>query len=205
MPMLIDDPKLEAKILKKRQLSGGDRYDEVWDGVYIMSPLANDEHQMLATEFSAVFTTVIKFTGLGEVRAGVNVSDRIKGWKKNYRCPNIAVKLEGGLATILKNHWVGGPDFAVEIISEGDRSRQKIDFYAAIGTRELLIVDREPWSLELYSLQDGQLVPSGVSKAETPATLTSEVLPFTFRLTEGQPSPRIEVVHVESRQTWMIG
>ena len=47
---------------------GGDRYDEVWDGVYMMSPPANDEHQQLVTDFSAVLTFVIKFTGLGEAR-----------------------------------------------------------------------------------------------------------------------------------------
>ena len=33
MPLLIDDPKLEARLLKRRRLMGGDRYDEVWDGV----------------------------------------------------------------------------------------------------------------------------------------------------------------------------
>lgn len=204
MPILIDNPRWEARLLKKRRLMGGDRFDEVWDGVYIMSPLADDEHQMLAADLTGVFVTVIKFSGLGEVRAGVNVSDRVKGWKKNYRIPDIAVKLKDGLARILKNHWVGGPDFIVEIVSEGDRSRRKLDFYAAIGTREVLVVDRDPWSLELYSLRDGRLVPTGVSRIGSPVTLTSEVLPFTFRLMESLPSPRIEVVHTESGQSWTI-
>jgi Uma2 family endonuclease len=204
MPLQIDDPKLAAKLLKKRRLSGGDRYDEVWDGIYIMSPLANDEHQMLVTDLSAIFSIIIGFPGLGQVRAGVNVSDRAKGWRDNYRCPDVAVRLNNGLAKILKNHWVGGPDFCIEIVSKGDRSRKKFDFYSAIGTRELLIVDREPWSLELFRLQDCQLVSVSVSRVGTPATLTSEVLPFTFRLVEGQPSPRIEVVHVDSGQTWEI-
>jgi Uma2 family endonuclease len=204
MPMLIDDPKLEAKLLKKRQLSGGDRYDEVWDGVYILSPLANDEHQKLVTGFSSIFTYIIGFPGLGEVRAGVNLSDREKGWRQNYRCPDVAVKLNDGVAKILKNHWCGGPDFAIEIASKNDRSRQKFDFYSGIGTRELLIVDREPWSLELYSLQDGQLISTGVSRVGSEATLKSQVLPFTFRLIEGEPKPQIEVKHIESGQTWVI-
>jgi Uma2 family endonuclease len=204
MPLQIDDPKLVAKLLKKRRLSGGDRYDEVWDGIYIMSPLANDEHQMLVTDISAVFATVIKFNSLGQVRAGVNVSDRAKGWRDNYRCPDVAVKLNGGIAKILKNHWFGGPDFCIEIVSEGDRSRKKIDFYSAIGTRELLIIDRDPWSLELHGLRDGHLVPIGVSRVGSSVTLTSEVLPFSFRLIEGQPSPRIEVSHIGSGQTWII-
>lgn len=204
MPILIDDPKLESRILRRRRLTGADRYDEVWDGVYLMSPLANDEHQKLVGKFYRVLDEAIGDSGLGEVRPGVNVSDREKGWKKNYRCPDVAVNLIGGLARILENHWVGGPDFLVEIVSGGDRTRQKLDFYATIGTREVLIVDRDPWSLELYALRDGRLVPTGVSRAESPITLASQVLPLTFRLVEGQGTPRIEVAHPETARTWLI-
>jgi Uma2 family endonuclease len=204
MPLLINDPKLEAKILKRRRLSGGDRYDEVWNGVYIMSPLANDEHQKLVGKFTRIFDEVIGDPGLGEVRPGVNVSDREKGWKQNYRCPDVAVKLNGGLAKILKNHWFGGPDFAIEILSKGDRSLEKLTFYSAIGTLELLILNREPWSLELYRRQEGNLVSVGISKIGSTSTLSSEVLPLTFRLIEGSPKPRIEVIHRESGQTWVI-
>ena len=74
MPLLIDDPKLEARLLKRRRLSGADHHDEVWDGVYVMSPLANDEHQQLVTDLSTVLGIVIKFAGLGEVlEAGEDV------------------------------------------------------------------------------------------------------------------------------------
>lgn len=204
MPLLIDNPKLEARLLRRRRLSGADRYDEVWDGVYIMSPLANDDHQRLVTYFSTVLQIVIGFPGLGEVRAGVNVSDRETDWRTNFRCPDVAVKLNGGIAKIRKAHWFGGPDFAVEIVSPGDRSRRKFDFYAAIGTRELLIVDREPWSLELYALRDGRLVPTGVSRVGSPIILTSMVLPLTFRLIEAEPIPRIEITHPETGQSWQF-
>ena len=204
MPLLIDDPKLEARLLRRRHLSGADRYDEVWDGVYIMSPLANDEHQQLVTDLSAVCALLIKFAGLGEVRAGVNVSDRVKGWRKNYRCPDVAVKLNGGLAQIYKNHWVGGPDFLVEIVSSRDRTREKLDFYAAIGTREVLVVDRDPWGLELYALRDGRLTPTGVARVGSPIALASDVLPLTFRLVERGPTPKIEVAHPETGQSWPI-
>jgi hypothetical protein len=203
-PIQIDDPRLVRKILRRRRLTGADRYDEVWDGVYRMSPLANDEHQRLATDLSTVFNLAIGFPGLGQVRAGVNVSDRAKGWRETYRCPDVAVKLNGGRARSLKNHWAGGPDFAVEIVSPGDRSRQKLDFYAAIGTRELLIVDREPWALELYGLRDGRLASMGVSRAGSPATLASEVVPLSFRLAESEPTPRIEVTHRDTGQSWRI-
>src|SRR4051812_15257061 len=129
MPLLIENPKLVAKLLRQRRLLGADRYDEVWDGVYIMSPMADDEHQRLVGKFTRVFDECVGDAGLGEVRPGVNVSDRVKGWKKNFRIPDVAVRMNNGLARILKNHWVGGPDFIVEIVSDRDRSRQKLDFF----------------------------------------------------------------------------
>ena len=45
MSLLVSDPELKERLLAERRASGGDRYDEVWDGVYVMSPLADDEHQ----------------------------------------------------------------------------------------------------------------------------------------------------------------
>ncbi len=204
MPLLIDNPKLEARLLRRRRLSGADRYDEVWDGVYVMSPLANDDHQRLVGKFFRVFDEAIADPGLGEVRPGVNVSDRVKGWRKNYRCPDVAVKLNGGLARIFKNHWVGGPDFVVEIVSTRDRTREKLDFYAAIGTREVLVVDREPWSLELYSLRKGRLVPVGVAQVGSSVVLASEVLPLRLRLIEGGSTPKIEITHPETGRSWPI-
>jgi Uma2 family endonuclease len=204
MPILIDNPKVVSRILERRRLTGADRYDEVWDGVYVMSPLANNEHQRIGTRFATILDTVIGLPGLGEVRSGVNVSDRAKGWRKNCRVPDIAVRLNGGLAKMLTSHWVGGPDFVVEIVSNGDRSRRKLDFYGAVGTRELLLVDRDPWALELYGLRDGRLVPTGVSRTGLNVVLTSEVLPQTFRLIEPGGVPKIEVAHPESGRSWMV-
>ena len=41
--LLVCDPETCATLIQQRQSSRLDRYDEVWDGVYIMSPNANDE------------------------------------------------------------------------------------------------------------------------------------------------------------------
>ncbi len=48
MAAMITDPDLESRLIAERQLSGGDRFDEVWEGTYIKaSPLADIEHQRL--------------------------------------------------------------------------------------------------------------------------------------------------------------
>ena len=204
MTLLVADPDLRRRLLAERRASGGDRSDEVWNGVYVMSPLADDEHQRIVSRLTAILETVVGMPGLGEVRASSNISDRVKGWKQNYRCPDLAVRLEGGRARIRKRHWYGGPDFAVEVISPGDRTRQKFDFYAQVGTRELLLIDRDPWSLELYRLAGDRFVPMGVSRPGAPIELRSGVVPLTFRLIEAEGRPRIEVVHVPAGTRWVF-
>ena len=101
-------------------------------------------------------------------------------------------------------HWVGGPDFAVEIVSPGDRSREKLDFYAKVGTRELLLVDRKPWSLELFRLDGEKLVRVGKSTLAKPEWLTSEVVPLKWRIVAGKSRPEIEAVHRTSRKKWRM-
>ena len=69
--------------------------------------------------------------------------------------------------------------------------------------RELLLIDRDPWALELYRLHDGQLKLVGQSRLEQPDILQSTVLPLTFRLIPGDTRPRIEVRHTDGVQEWL--
>ncbi len=204
MKMFVCDPKDKARIVAERKRMGGDRFDEVWDGVYVMSPLANDEHQDIATKLVTVMTIVVMWSAMGLVRAGVNVSDRIKRWKRNFRCPDVAVFLAGGRAVNYGTHWFGGPDFGVEVVSKADRSRKKLGFYAKIGTRELLIVDRYPWALELYVLKGTQLELAGRSTVDDSQTLQSTVLPLAFRLVAGDARPMIEVRRSDGSERWLV-
>jgi Uma2 family endonuclease len=140
--------------------------------------------------------------GLGKVRPGVNVSDRIDDWKYNYRIPDVAVFLNEGTAECYDTFWFGGPDFTTEIVSPDDRSRDKFDFYAKVGTRELLLIDRDPWRLKLHRLTEGEFALVGVSTVADPQLLTSEVIPFSFRLVDGSPRPQIEILHRDGRR-WL--
>ena len=88
---------------------------------------------------------------------GVVISDRVEGFEQNYRWPDVAVFLAGTTSRECGTHWCGGPDFMVEIRCRGDRTMQKLPFYASINVRELLIIDRDPWSMEIYRLRDSEL------------------------------------------------
>src|SRR4051794_25454283 len=146
MAMMVLDPDLQERLIAQRQESGGDRFDEVWEGVYMMAPLANNEHQDVQAGLVFALLTALANETAARVQAGANVSDRKDDWKSNYRCPDVVVVLPRSAAHDRGTHWYGGPDFCTEIVSRGDRSRDKFEFYGSVGVRELLLIDRFPWS-----------------------------------------------------------
>lgn len=202
MPTLILDPVSEAAFQAIRATEPGSQYDEVWDGVTVIMTLPNDEHQDLVMELCLACRAVTNRAAGDRVRPGINVSDRASGWQNNFRIPDAAVFLAGTSAICHVSHWQGGPDFGVEIISPDDQTRDKLTFYADVKTRELLIIDRDPWQLELYQLVNGVMVLVGVSSLAVPNVLTSSVLPLTFRLVSGE-RPQVEITHTATGQVWL--
>ncbi len=204
MTTMIIDPWLEESLQAQRQATGANRYDEVWEGTYMMTPMPNDEHQEIVSRLTSVFEEVVGWPGLGKVRPGVNVSDRESNWKQNYRVPDVAVFLAGGKAKNCDTHWLGGPDFAVEIISPDDQTRQKLPFYEKIAVVELLLVDRNPWSLELFRYHNGTLATAGICTVEQSTFLTSDALSLTYRLVAADRRPRIEVTRTDGQKQWLV-
>ena len=202
MPLLVTDPELEHELRARIESPDAERWTETWNGVTVVPALTNDEHQELQCYLLLPLLLTVGLTGTGKVRAGVNVSDRHQDWKENYRGPDVCVYLNTTAAVNHGSHWVGGPDFAVEIVSPGEDPRAKLDFYARVATREVLIVDRYPWSMEMYQLQGGTLVLVGTSDLATSAVLASGALPLTFQLRPGAPRPTILVTHTATGQTW---
>jgi Uma2 family endonuclease len=204
MAMLVLNREVEEKLRAERKNRGIDQHDEVWDGVYVMSPDADDEHQELVSGFDFLMELVIARRGLGRVRPGVNVSDRDEGWTENFRVPDVVVFLQDTAAINRGTYWRGGPDFALEVISPNDRTREKLPFYAKVGVRELLVIDRDPWEMELYRLHVGELRSVGISTPSRADVLNSEVVPLTFRLVPGSPRSRIEAIHKDNGERWLI-
>ena len=202
MTTLILNPRIEERFIAERRANGQDRYDEVWDGVYVVSPDPNFEHQRVVGNLHAILHRIVVQELKGELFPGCNVSDRDEDWEKNFRCPDIAAFLPGNPAVIRKAHSIGGPDFAVEISSPGDRTWDKLKFYAHINTREVLIVDRDPWELTLLRLDAGELTPVGSSTLAQSEAVPSQVLPVSYRLIERNSYPEIEVRHLHDSRVW---
>lgn len=206
MTAMIADRNLETRLIAERQALGHDRHDEVWEGVYVMSPLADNEHQQFAFRLAMVLQEALGFDSDANVYAGVNVSDHRENWTSNYRVPDVAVVLPGGRAEDCGEFLLGGPDFVSEIVSPGDQTREKIPFYAEAGVRELLVVQRQPWAIELYSLVDQELSLAARGGLDEPAPMKSSTLPLSFRLVSrtGFPRPRLEVALVGGTKRWYV-
>jgi Uma2 family endonuclease len=204
MPVLIPDVNVSASLIEDRRARGIDHHDEVWEGVYVMSPLANNEHQRLTTLLASILIDVIDRPGLGLSFAGVNLTDQPENWQKNFRCPDVVTFLKGNPAQNQGTHWLGGPDLAIEIVSPYDRTREKIEFYESVGARELLIIDRDPWQLELLRLAEGKLATVGASTLAAPQSLLSPSTRLSFQLAAGDDRPAIVVVHSDDRRTWNV-
>ena len=204
MATQLSESDTDTQVIAQRQKCGGDRYDEVWDGAYLMSPLADLEHQYFVARLTAIYQAALDSGDPGIAYPGANVSDREVDWTENYRCPDVAVVRDGCAAKNCGTHWYGGPDIVVEIVSPGDQSRAKFDFYAGIGVNELLIIDRQPWALELYRLEARELRLVGRSTVDSPSQLQSTVLPLNFRLVPSDVRPVVEITHKDKRQTWRL-
>ena len=199
MATLVLDPNVEDYL---RECGRDDRHDEVWEGVTVMSPLASLGHQGFVTALCGPLLATVGQPGRGVVFAGCNVSDRGEGWTQNYRCPDVAVYLAGNPAIAHESHYEGGPDLAVEVVSPGEDPLAKLGFYAAVSTREVLVVRRNPWELELFHLV-GRTLESAGRVDLVGERLSCESLGLSLRLVPGGERPLVEVTDAATSRVWL--
>ena len=204
MTIVVTDPTVEKRLRDERKASGADRYDEVWEGIYMMTPMPNVEHQQLVMQLGTVLQEVVGWSDVGTVLPGVNLSDRGDDWQHDYRVPDLAVFLRDNPGENLGTHWRGPADFLVEITSPDDRTREKLPFYARLRVVELLIVERQPWRLELYRGSSGKMEEAGRCDVQSGGLLSPQTVPLDFQLIPGDPRPQIEVKHTETGRSWMV-
>jgi Uma2 family endonuclease len=169
-----------------------------------MSPDPDNQHQELGADLRDAIKQSLDSRAGVRVFHGTNVSDRAENWSKNFRVPDVAVFLPGNPAEDRDTHWYGGPDFVIEVRSRGDRSLKKTAFYASVGVREFLLVDRRPWTLKLFRLVGQALRLVGESNRENAAVLSSQVLPLTFQLLDAEPRPKISLRCPGDGRGWLL-
>jgi Uma2 family endonuclease len=198
-PVLVKDVERADELIQERKRTGADRYDEVWDGVYVMPSMPSLEHQELVNDLGALFDEVVKRPGLGKVYPGVNVSDPGSDWKTNYRVPDVVIVLKNSRAVSHSTHVQGALDFLVEVESPGDDSEEKVPFYAQLGVRELLLIHRDKRTLRLLRLEGQEHVLVPASLLEGKRWVMSAVLPLAFRRKIQGGKPAMEVRRTDGK------
>ena len=140
-------------LLDERRAKGLDKSDEMWKGELHMVPPPSAEHQAFAPELFLVLAPRAKALGLrpwydptGLFRPGVDDDWRVPD--QIYARPEVASArgIEGAASLV------------VEILSSHDETYRKLDWYASVGVREVLVVHPRTKNVELFANRDGRMV-----------------------------------------------
>jgi Uma2 family endonuclease len=173
--------KPPASFMDERRRMGADRWDEMWEGVLHMVPPRSRWHQRFGSRLIALLLPIAEERGLelshetGFYRPSCD--------ERDYRVPDLVFARPEQTT----KRGVEGADLVVEILSEGDESREKLSFYAECGVSEVLLIDPETRELELYVLRGGRL---HVALPDDHGGVRSQVLGVSFATT---PGPRLSL------------
>lgn len=139
-------PEVERLIERRKQL-GQDGYDEVWEGVYHMAPMARGRHGYLQTELAVILEPSAEAAGLvGTGPFNLGPSDY------DFRVPDL-----GYFRTVDPEAvYLHTAAVVVEIVSPGDETYEKLPFYAAQGVEELLVVHADQRTVQILELHQGR-------------------------------------------------
>ena len=175
--------------LAQRKTTGIDRWDEVWDGVWYMTPAPTFEHERMVDAMIAFLVPRLNAKEQGLLVSGINVLRDVEGWA-NYRIPDLTFITKGREHIVCEDGVrAAGPDAVIEIRSPGDDTYEKLPFYAAIGTREVIIINRDTKSPEIHRLSGREFV---TAKPDANGWLLAETMSLRFRKVDAQP-PRLRI------------
>jgi Uma2 family endonuclease len=135
-------PEIEAW-LERRRRAGLDRFDEVWEGRYVVAPDPHLNHGRTQLGVAAVLLSAARRLGL-HAAGTFNL-----GAPGDYRVP------DAGLTAAPPSVWHDSAVLVVEILSPDDDTFDKLSFYRAYGVRELLVLDWTTRDVRVVDLQAG--------------------------------------------------
>ena len=137
-----------ASVIERRRALGQDGHDEMWEGVYWLAPHAHSDHGIIQEELA----TALRPWGK---RAGLLASGPFNlGEPTDYRVPD-----GGYFRTRPGVLYVPTAVVVIEVLSPGDETFRKLDFYAAHGVLELLVAFPDECAVRCYDLTDQLEIP----------------------------------------------
>jgi hypothetical protein len=149
---------VRSDFLEERRRWGGDRWDEMWDGVLHMPPAPEIEHQDFEFQMHAWLDAHWACLAGRRVYHDVNVAPR-GGWPKNYRIPDIVLLESDCTAKDRGKYLQGPPTVVIEIHCPGDEAYEKLPFYAMLGAPEAWIIHRDSRAVEIQALRRDEQAP----------------------------------------------
>lgn len=151
----------------------GKRY-EIIEGVLYQMPSPQEPHQSALSLIFFYLMLHVQMAGAGKVYVA---PFDVKLFKNTTVQPDIIVVLNPNKKVITKKNIKGAPDLVVEISSPGtasyDRTKKR-QAYARAGVKEFWIVRPATQSVEVFGLEEGELVLKGSYQAA--ALVESNVL-----------------------------
>lgn len=135
------------RFLTVRSETGQNRYDEWWDGEYRVVTGPTPEHGELVVALSELLGPVVRAARL-KMAAPVNIG--VDKW--NCRVPDLGVYARdtprSSPAFLLEALLV------IEVLSPGERSRAKVEFYAEHGVKDYLEINLNDGMASLLRLPE---------------------------------------------------
>lgn len=139
--------------LERRRALGQDRFDEVWEREYHVTPAPAGPHAYVDHQLAGILRPRAVSAGLWGTTA-INV-----GESQNFRVPDQAYLRE---RPSLVFHATAA--IVVEVVSPGDETYPKFEFYFARAIEELLVVDPSTRAVEWYRRGQAGFERSGRSE-----------------------------------------
>ena len=161
-----EEPEIAAWLARRRAL-GQDGFDEVWEGVYHVSPNARSEHAQVGVEILSALLRRARAAGLrsaGPFNLGTGPQD--------FRVP------DGGWFRSSPNTlYVSTAAAVLEVLSPGDETFAKFNFYAARAVEEILVAHPTERWVRCWANRQGEFqdVDASALLGVTMTDLVSEV------------------------------
>jgi hypothetical protein len=140
-------------LIARRRVLGLDLFDEVWKGEYHMAPAAHSSHGRLDHQLAVLLEPLARQSAL------LGTGPFNLGEPDDYRVPDRGFHRQEPVAAFVPTAAI-----AVEIESPDDESWDKLDFYAAHGVDEVLIVTGASRTVRWLLLGPGRYVEADHSR-----------------------------------------
>ena len=139
-------PEVE-RLIERRKRLGLDGYDEMWEGVYHMAPMARGADGDLQAQLIELLGPRARAVEL-VVTGPFNLGDGAE----NFRVPDAGCHRRPFDPETL---YYGTAAAVAEVVSPGDETYDKFPFYAAHKVDEVLVVEPVERRLVVFSLASG--------------------------------------------------